>query len=141
MDDLLIAKTCRDEKKLAFVIVKEGEVIFSSKESGVKSIIKAIDELGGELRESAVADKVVGRAAAMLWTYANVDSLYAEVISEPALEFLNDTALVLDYGETTPAILNREKTGSCPFEKMAETILKPEAAYKTIKDFLEKSHR
>ncbi len=43
MEDLEIAKNELREKSLSLVVVKSGKIIFSTREYGVKGLIKAID--------------------------------------------------------------------------------------------------
>ncbi|MEM2997076.1 MAG: DUF1893 domain-containing protein, partial [Candidatus Bathyarchaeia archaeon] len=59
-----------ERRKLSVLIYGGGEAIYSSSEKGVIPLLKAIDLLGLEgLRGSIVADKVIGKAAALLIMY------------------------------------------------------------------------
>jgi len=87
---------------------------------------------GGELailRGADVADRVIGKAAALLFAYGGVRSLWAARMSEAARDFLQTTGIVFEYGELVPAILNRDGTGLCPMEQRALGIDEPGEAF------------
>jgi len=64
--DLEIAKIFLKKENLSLIFIKNGKVLYSSKESGINSFIEAIDKCGEKLKNSSLADKVVGLAIAML---------------------------------------------------------------------------
>ena len=70
--------------------VKDEE--FFSFERGVKPLLNLID-LGEDFSGFFVADKVVGKAASMLYILLKIEEIFAEVISQPALEILNKNGI------------------------------------------------
>ena len=67
-----------------------------------------------------MADKVIGKAAAFLLIKGNVKAVYAEIISNHALDTLQQTDILVQYQKVVPYIINRNKDGMCPME---ETVL------------------
>lgn len=134
--DLEIAKKMLREEGFSLIIVKSGTVIHATREYGVIGLANAIEKHGTGLIGSSVADKVVGRAAAMLCRYAEVSEVYAEVISEQGLKTLKDGGIRFEYKELVPKILNRVRSELCPFEKLVADCSKEEECYEKIKNYL-----
>lgn len=119
MKDIDIAVELLEKEKLALAIVKEGKVIFSSSDKGIKPLYTAVKEQKNELEGSSVADRVTGRAAAMLCTYAGIKQLKTKLISDNAINVLKETSISYEYDEHAPYIKNRDKTGMCPVETLS----------------------
>ncbi|MEM1543683.1 MAG: DUF1893 domain-containing protein [Candidatus Bathyarchaeia archaeon] len=135
--DLEMAKRVLKERGLSLVIVRDGEVIFESKFRGIIGLIQAINVLGGDLSSSSVADKVVGRAAALLLAYSRAGEVYAAIISELGLSTLNEYGIRVEYDTIVPKIMNRRGDDICPFEKISLTISSPKEAYERLKNYAE----
>lgn len=119
MKDIELAKSLLDKKNQAIVIVKEGRVIFSSDGKGIKPIYTALNEFKDELRGSSIADKVVGKAAAMICAYADIKELDTKLISENAISVLENTSIIYNYEKSVPYIKNRDQSGMCPVETLS----------------------
>ena len=102
---------------------------FFSKERGIKPIM---DWLRAGAIGSVCADRVIGKAAAMLLVYGGVKELYAEIISEHALEFLETADVLVSFGEKTKYIINRKGDGMCPMEERALNLSDPVEAFKVF---------
>jgi hypothetical protein len=137
MKDIALAMEILEKEKLALVIVKNTEVIFSSKEKGIKPMYMAVNTLKNELYNSSVADKVIGKAAAMLCKYSNIKALHTKLISENAIKVLETENIIFTYDESVPYIKNRDKTDLCPVEKLSTDIDNPHLLLEKITDFLE----
>lgn len=132
--DLDVAKSRLAEEGLTLVVVKDQKVVFESRSRGVNSFLAAIDRLGDRLEDATVADKVVGRAVALLCIYSHVRSVYGEILSRAAKAFLEENSVHTESRVTVDDILNAEKTGVCPFERLVNEIRDPEAAYRKLVD-------
>ena len=135
--DLELAKSRLKDRDLTLVIVKEGKVIFETKSQGVGGFLQAIEKLGKRLVASAVADKIVGAAAAMLCAYSEVSSVFAVTISEEGIRVLKDNDIIYQFENEVPNILNHYKTDICPFEKLVIGSRDPKKAYTKLKSFAE----
>jgi len=117
---------------LSFVIVKNGEIIFESREGGVKKILETVRDYGQKLANSALADKVVGKAVMLIALKAGFDSIYAKIISKSALDIASKVNKSLVYDEIVEFIMNRDGTDICPFEKNVKFVEDPEVAYNIL---------
>ena len=138
MKDIDLAKELLEKEKLALVIVKDAKVIFSSKEKGIKPIYTAVNTLKDKLYNSSVADRVIGKAAAMLCKYSNIKVLHTKLISESAIKVLEKENIIFTYDESAPYIKNRDKTDLCPVEKLSSDIDNPNLLIEKITDFLDR---
>ena len=87
---------------------------------------------GNELRGFSAADKIVGKAAALLFVLAEVSKVYGEVMSKAGLGVLRAHHIPCAYGTLTPYIVNRQGTGMCPMEETVQTIDDPKAAFDAL---------
>jgi len=137
MKDIDLAKELLEKEQLALAIVKEGKLIFSSRDRGIKPMYTAVNEVKDELKGSSVADRVIGKAAAMLCEYACIKELYTKLISENAINVLEKTSIQVNYDEMTPYIKNRDKTGMCPVESLSQKVNNVDDLLEGISSFLE----
>jgi type III secretion system FlhB-like substrate exporter len=136
MNDLEIAKKILKENDLTLVFVKDGKIIFEGKFKGMRELILVVDKFESQLKNSSVADSVVGKAAASLFILSKVNSVFAGKISEAAIDFLKEKNIPFEYDEMVEKILNKDGTDTCPFEKIALPSKSPEETYREIKSFL-----
>lgn len=123
-----------ERRGLSLLIYSGEEAIYSSSEGGVMPLLQAIGLLGLErLRGSVVADKVIGKAAALLIIYFQASEAHASLISYEAREVFMKRGLKHSYRKEAPHILNRDGSDICPFEKLVMDIYDPEEAYRRIR--------
>lgn len=132
-NDLHIATERLKQKNIALAIVKKGEVVFETSSHGIGGLLKAIEELGDEMRGSSVADNVVGKAAALLCVYAGIVAVFAATASEKGIQTLRDNNVSCRFENMVQHILNSERRDICPFEKLVNNISNPEEAYEKLK--------
>jgi Domain of unknown function (DUF1893) len=138
MSDLETAKTLLLQQQLTLVIVKNGETIFETRDHRISGFLNAIERLGEKLDGAAVADKVAGKAVALLCVYAGIVAVYAEVVSKKAKDICTQNGVTIEWKELVDNILNDKKQDVCPFEKEATTITNPKEAYEKFKALQEK---
>lgn len=119
MRDIDIAVELLEKEKLALAIVKDGKVVFTSSDKGIKPLYIALEEHKIELEGSSVADRVTGKAAAMICAYAGIKQLKTKLISDNAINVLKETNIIYEYDERTSFIENRDRTGMCPVETLS----------------------
>ena len=115
MKNLEQAKLLLFNENYTFVAVNYDKVL-TSKERGVKPLLNIIDN-GKNLQDFAVADKVVGKAAAFLYIKLQVKNLYVSVCSLPAKELLLKSGVNLICDTIVDRIISRDKLGLCPMEQ------------------------
>jgi len=135
-EDLEIAKRKLKENVLTLVIVKDSKVLFKSKSHGVSGFLKALDKLKEKIMGASIADKVVGKAMALLCVYAGVKAVYAPTMSTKAEQFLKNYGIHIEWDSLVENILDASGKDICPFEKAATEINNPEEAYAKFKALL-----
>jgi hypothetical protein len=123
-----------DEEKLSVIIVSKSKVLYTSKVHGIAPLIDAIDKLGVDaLRGSEVADRVIGKASALLICYFEARKAFAKIMSVAGAEVLRSHAIDFLTEKSTKEIRNRNNSDICPFEKAVLQIDNPSEAYRLIK--------
>lgn len=120
----------------ACVAANRDSVLSESLLPGIKPLIAWLETEPENLEGSSVADKVVGKAAALLLIYGRVGEVYAEIISESAAEYLQEHRIPFDFGRKVPYILNRDGTGMCPMEQRCLQIDDPGEGYEALKKMI-----
>ena len=141
MSDLELAKSKLYEKELTLTIVKNGEALFETRSHRISGFLGAIEQFGVKLEGASVADRVAGKAIALLCVYANIKEVYAEVLSKKAKTVFEQNDIHHEWKELVGNILDLNKSGVCPFEKAAEGISDPEIAYSAFKALQETLRR
>ena len=135
MGDLTRAKEMLQKEQFTFVLMKEGRVIKTSHKGGVIPLMEVIRQDDKVLDKAVIADKVIGRAAALLAVYYQVKAVYAELISQKAREVLDNHSVFYQFKQCVPYIKNREHNDQCPLEKLTQNISDPANAYSQILQF------
>jgi len=131
LSDLEVAIRVLREGGYSLVVVKNGRVAFTGRERGIIDALECVKRRK-ELAGSAAADKVLGKAAALLLAYAGVKEFYGEITSLKALEALRRLELKVEIGRIVREIIGRE--GRCPFEEALEEVWDPREAYRRVKE-------
>ncbi len=138
LQDMETARKTRREMGLSFVVVANGEIIFSSRRSGLADLLHCVEQSREDqcMVGSALADRVVGKTAALLAHYAGVVTVSAEVISETARLYLQAKGIVVQYEELVPVILNRNRNGTDLLDQLMMGIDDPQEAVTALRKFL-----
>ena len=130
--DFKIARNRLIDENLTLCIVKGGKILFESKSHGVTSFLTAVQELKGNLEKSCVADKIVGKAVALLCVHFKVGAVYADTLSRPAKAIFEKCSLHFEYDRLVENVLDPERTSLCPFERLVKNVLDPGDAYEKL---------
>ncbi len=103
---------------------------------GVADLFSLVTDEPEFLRGASVADKVIGRGAALLLVKGGARRVYAEVVSSGALGVLRRAGIEVSFGGEVANIINRAGTDICPVEKLTGGVESPDEAYLMIKEFL-----
>ena len=136
MTDLEIAKEKFRADSLAFVIVKDGTVLGTGTRDGIGELIEAMDALGDAGHGASLADKIVGKAVAMVARDAHVRAVYSPLASQAALDTLALDHIALEYDRLVPLILNKHNDGPCPMERLTQPIHDPLQAVVALREFV-----
>ncbi len=138
MKDIEKAVGLLKEENLALAIVKDERIVFRSTDKGISPLYKALKEHEAELEGSSVADRVTGKAAAMICSHAGVKALKTNLISDNAINVLKESNIEYEYDERTPFIKNRDHTGMCPVETISLKTDNINDLLNGISDFLKR---
>ncbi|MEA1964175.1 MAG: DUF1893 domain-containing protein [Candidatus Aerophobetes bacterium] len=134
--DIELAKIVLNSFNYSLVVVKEGRLLGKKRERGIKPFLKVINELGKNIENATVGDRIVGRAIALLSLYVKIKEIYTPLVSQKAIEVLKKEKIGIHADKIVPYIKNREGTGVCPFEKLLIRVNSPQKAFKLVKDKL-----
>ncbi|NWF86262.1 DUF1893 domain-containing protein [Candidatus Bathyarchaeota archaeon] len=133
MQDLEIAKQRLKENDLTISIVKNGKILFENASHGISGFLEAIEKFGDTLEDASVADRITGKAIALLCAHSRIKAVYAITLSKKAKTLLEKYTIYHEWNELVENILNISRTDTCPFEKLAEEISNPKDAYGKFK--------
>jgi len=138
--DLLLAREeLKKDDKLTVVLVKDGKILSKKTSRGIRPVVELVEEFGNKLQGCVLADKVIGKAAAMICAAHRIEAVFAKVISMEAKRLLDESSIEVDYEKIVPYILNRNKNGKCPMEKISESTGNYNELIKKIMAFLKTS--
>ncbi len=138
MNDLETAKTLLFQKQLTLAIVKNSETIFENRDHRISGFLNAIERFGEKLNGAAVADKVAGKAVALLCVYAGIRAVYVEVLGKKARDIFAQNGVSHEWKQLVDNILDDKKQDVCPFEKEAADLTDPKETYDKFKTLQQK---
>lgn len=112
-------------------VVEQNGVLYREKHNGIIPMLNFVDK--GVLKHARVADKVIGKAAAMMMVFGGVKEVSTDVISEYAYAYFMDHHIPVTYKHKVPYIINRTKDGMCPMEECVMSIQDPAEAYDALR--------
>lgn len=130
------AEKLLNQSGAACVVIKEDSTVMQSELTGIRPLIGWLGEDKCSLKGAATADRVVGKAAALLMLYGKVSEVYAQLISDSAAASLEQAGVPFTYGKKVPYIMNRDKTGMCPMEQRCLNIDSPKEAYEALSNMV-----
>ena len=78
----------------SLVVVKNSKVEYRSKEESVGSIVNLLENRPELLKNAVVADKLIGRAVAMVCDFASVNYCYGQIVSKGAVDVFENNVAV-----------------------------------------------
>jgi hypothetical protein len=132
--DLALARARLRDAQLGMVVVRDGETVWESAAPGVASLLDAVEN-EARVRGAALADRVVGRAVALVAVHGAIAAVHGEVMSEPAVAVLRSHGTLLSYDRRVQFVHNRAGTGLCPLEQLTAPIDSPSDALIALREF------
>ena len=105
----------------ATCVLVKNEAVYISGKSGIAPMLDYLGA-GVPLTGFSAADRIVGKAAAMLFVRAGVTEVYGEVMSRGGADYLKEHGVARSWGTLTDVIINRTGTGMCPMEQTVRSI-------------------
>ncbi|MGN0136588.1 DUF1893 domain-containing protein [Anaerotignum sp.] len=119
--------------EITFAAVLANGDLVTSEKKGIAPMMALLQKEETALQGACVADRVIGRAAALLMEKAGVTAAFGTVVSTHALKAFRDSSIAFSYDKEVEYIINRAKTGMCPMEETVLKIEDPEEAYAALK--------
>lgn len=126
-----------DEGNFSCVIQNHDE-IRTFTQRGVADLFELYSNDCNFLKGAIIADKIVGKAAAVLMVAGGIRGLHTHTISEQALSVFDGSGIEVTYGQSVPVIINRTRTDWCPMEKLCKDEESIEKLIDIIADFQHK---
>lgn len=134
MTDLEVAKRHYSRGCYTCVLVK-GERMYVSDKSGILPLL-IFAKSGDSFEGFSAADKIVGKAAALMYACLGVSRVYAEVMSKSAVDVFTARGIEFEYDTLTEMIVNRRGEGACPMEEAVANTYDCNEAVTLIEDKL-----
>ncbi|MBR6233205.1 MAG: DUF1893 domain-containing protein [Erysipelotrichaceae bacterium] len=106
---------------------------YSSYDSGIKPVIVPMCQNIAFFKDCCVADKLIGKASAMLLVLSGVKNVYTPVLSKAGREVFDKYGVAYEYDTLAEYIVNRKGDGMCPMEMTVKDIDDPKEAFEALK--------
>ncbi|MBQ2767764.1 MAG: glycerate kinase [Clostridia bacterium] len=130
-----VAHLCRSGA--ACVSIHPGDAPRTFDGSGIAPIVRAMREDLHIFEGCAVADKIVGLAAAYLFANGGAAAVHGNVMSRSAADWLRERGIVHSADEVVEKIINRRGDGICPMEQRALALVDPAQAWDVFNALVE----
>lgn len=110
--------------------------VLTDSRRGIAPLLERV-EAGEDLRGLCCADKIIGRAAAMLLLLGGASAVHGDVMSEGAKALLEEHGVAVSFGVLTAQIINRKGDGPCPMERAVAGLADPAAAPNALRAALD----
>lgn len=130
--DLELARALLIANKEATLVMVRGDEVYTSTERGVKPLLRMVNE-GRSLAGFAVADKVVGKAPALLYAILGPSAVFSPVMSWTGRAVLLAAGIATSYDQLVAHIQNRANDGQCPMDSSVANVYDPYEAVDVLK--------
>jgi len=120
--EILIEKNCS-------IVASNG---YFSYDSGIKPVISKIIEDRYFFKDLIIADKVIGKASAMLFAYSKAKKVFAFTLSKSGKQILDKYGIEYEYDKLVDYIINNKGDDMCPMEKTVKDIDDLNEAYEAL---------
>jgi len=132
--DLELAREVLSKTDYSIVIISNGKIWKQKKGDGIRPILEAMEEMGDDIHNSIIGNRILGRASALLCRYAKAQAVYSPQGTKTGIALLIMGGVPCQVDELIPFIINRDDDDLCPFEKTLKDVTSPEEAYKILKE-------
>ena len=133
LKDLKLAREVIENTDKSIVVISYGKIWKTKKGEGLRPFLEVLEEMGEEIHDSVIGDRILGRASALLCRYAKAQAVYSPQGTKTGIAILIMGGVPCQVDELIPLINNRAGDGLCPFEKMLKDIESPDEAYNLLK--------
>jgi hypothetical protein len=137
--DMAYAQRSLKENGSSIVAVKGSKVIKEKTGSGLRPFLELISELGDQLSECVIGDRILGKASALLCRYSMIRGVYSPEGTKTAIATLIIGAIPCQVDSLIPFIKNLNGDGVCRFEQLLKDVDDPHQAYELLYEKLMKT--
>ena len=132
----LLTKACDMIKtqEISCVVINGEKIVHTADGRGVAPLLDLYHKGTDKLVDSCVVDRIIGKAAAMILLLGKAKSVYGEVMSVAARDYLTGRGIPFQYGSCVDVIAGQGGTGVCPIEASVLDIDDPEAGLVALTD-------
>lgn len=129
--DLDLARALLIADKNATLVAVRGDEVITCTERGIKPLLAWVRE-GRDLTGFSVADKVVGKAPALLYAVLGPSAVFSPVMSWTGRAVLLAASVATSYDVLVPHIQNRSHSGQCPMDASVTDVFDPYEAVSVL---------
>ena len=107
LNELQLAQEILSTTDASIVAIKRLKIIGKKTGMGLRPFLELIDELGDELSDCVLGDRILGKASALLCSYCNIRGVYSPQGTKTAIAFLVMNAIPCQIDHMIPFIQNR----------------------------------
>lgn len=131
--DLDLARALLFANKDATLVAVRGDEIITVTDRGVKPLLRWVLD-HKNLKGFSVADKVVGKAPALLYAILGPDAVFSPVMSWTGRAVLVASGIAVSHDLLVPHIKNRANDGQCPIDASVTNVWEPYEAVGVLED-------
>ena len=124
-----------NQQSLSLLVFNDGRLT-THDNRGIQDLLRLISEEPERLQGAVVADKLVGKAAAVIMAAGGVKEVHTNLISTPARRLLEQNGIRVAAKEEVPQILNRDRSAMCPIDAQIVDIESVDECVKLLKERL-----
>ena len=109
-------KEILNQKNASLVVAYQDGTIKEYYNNRIIDLVSILKEDKDALKESIIADKVIGKVAASVMAVAGVKEIYTNTLSKFAIPVLENANIKYSYRVLVDYIKNNDQTGMCPME-------------------------
>ncbi len=130
--DAILSQTLEQIRQgdYSVAVLQNGAISQTALGRGIRPILDLYD--AGRLNGAVVCDRIVGKAAAMIFVLGGVKAVYGLVVSAAARTYLQDRGIPVWQESGVTQIINRTGTGMCPMEETVLTLEDPAAGRQAL---------
>ncbi len=136
MTDIELARQTYRTGRFTFVLARGGQVLATGTEDGIGELLDVVETHRQAVSGAALADKIVGKAVAMVAVYAGISEVYTPLGSEAAAQTLREHHVRFDADRLVPLIRNQRGDGPCPMEQLTLPLDDAAAAVTALHTFV-----
>lgn len=134
IDKLVKATEILKKEHCSFVLYHNENQIACETGIGLKPIMAVLRQDKRGFEGAVIADKVIGKAAALMVVLGGAEAVHGDLMSETAIKVLERFQVPYTNTVVVPIIENRTQTGMCPLEQSVQQVEDPEEAYDVIEE-------